>query len=78
MTDNEKKDANTRTHLQKIAHSVNEQLPEGWGFILMAFPYDEPNGRLNYVASCKREDGIKVVREWLKKQSNPDNFGKHL
>lgn len=78
MNDNQKKDANTRTHLQEIAQSVDDQLPDGWGFILMAFPYNEPNGRLNYVAKCSREDGIRIVREWLSKQGNPEDFGKHI
>lgn len=78
MSDGDKKDANTRTHLQKIAWLIDEELPEGWGFLLMAFPYGEQDGRVNYVAKCQREDGIKVVREWLNKQDNPDNFGKHV
>jgi hypothetical protein len=78
MTDNEKKDANTRTHLQKIARMVDEELPENWGFVLMAFPYGEPDGRLNYVAKCKREDGIEIIRKWLDIQDNPGNFGKHV
>jgi hypothetical protein len=78
MDDNSKKDANAVTHLQAIARSVDEQLPEGWGFILMTFPFNEPDGRLNYVANCTREDGIRIVRKWAETARVSENFGKHL
>ena len=65
---NDNRDANTRSHLQEIAREIDERLPEGWGFVLMAFPFGEHEGRrLNYVANCKREDGLRVIREWLEK-----------
>lgn len=71
------KDANTRDQLQKIAHLVDEELPDGWGFVLFAFPFGENEGRLNYVAKAPREDAVKLIKEWLDKQS-PENFGRHV
>lgn len=72
------KDANTRDQLQKIARMIDEELPDGWGFMIFAFPFNESDGRLNYVANAPREDAIKVLKEWLDKQKSPDNFGKHV
>jgi hypothetical protein len=71
------KDENTKTHLQSIARMVDNELPDGWGFILMTFPFNNPDGRLNYVAKCSREDGVKIVRKWLDTQT-PENFGKDV
>lgn len=65
--------------MQKIARAIDEELPAGWGFILMAFPCSDVAleiNRCNYVANCKREDAVKVIREWLSKQT-PENFGTH-
>ena len=71
------RDANTRSHFQEIAREIDERLPEGWGFVLMAFPFGEREGRLNYIANCQREDGLRVIREWLAKV-DAQNRGEHL
>lgn len=78
MSEAAKKDANVVTHLQSIARMVDEELPEGFGFILMAFPFGDKEGRINYVAKCNRDDAINVLKSWLAKQENPEDFGKHV
>jgi hypothetical protein len=70
------KDANARDQLPKIAAMIDEELPEGWGFMLFAFPFGDEQGRCNYIAKCRREDAVKIVREWLEKQA-PEKWGKH-
>ena len=61
------KDAWTRDQMQKIAHLVNEELPDGWGFFVMAFPFNDGQGRMNYVSNAQREDVHKLMTEFLQK-----------
>lgn len=39
----------------------------GWGFVLLAFPFGESQGRLNYISNGKREDVHRILREWMDK-----------
>lgn len=77
MNSKDRRDDNTRERLQKVAQLIDEELPDGWGFALFAFPFNNPEGRLNYVAKGKREDVVPVVKGWIDKTTN-ENFGKHL
>lgn len=61
------KDENTRERMQHIARLVDEELPHGWGFVVMAFPFGDAEGRMNYVSNASREDIQKVMVEWMKK-----------
>lgn len=61
------KDQNTREVMQKIGHLVNEELPDGWGFFVMAFPFENNQGRMNYVSNGRREDIHNLMIEFLKK-----------
>jgi hypothetical protein len=69
------KDANTRDHMQIIGQAVSELLPDKWGFFVMAFPFDHAKGRMNYVASASREDVIKLMREFIKRNGGRDLGG---
>jgi hypothetical protein len=57
--------AYTRDRMQKIARLVDEEIPQGWGFAVLVFPFAEREGRVNYVSNGKRDDVIKIVRQWL-------------
>lgn len=61
------KDAYTRDRMQLIGRLVDEELPQGWGFVVLAFPFGDEAGRLNYVANGAREDVIKVMKEFIAK-----------
>lgn len=61
------KDRYTRERLQHIARLIDDELPMGWGFVLLAFPFQALEGRLNYVSSGRREDIRRIVKEWLDK-----------
>jgi hypothetical protein len=71
------KEANVRDRLQQIARSINEELPEKWGFILLTFPFNDEPGRCNYVSNAQRPDAVKIMKEWIEKSSG-ENFGKHV
>ena len=70
------KDTFTRERMQKIAHLVDEELPAGWSFIVMAAPFNPADGRLNYVANGKREDVIKLLKNFLR-HAEAGEFGVH-
>ena len=55
------KDACDWDRMQQIASLVDEELPDGWGFALMAFPLNKP-GWVNYVGNGKRTDIIRCIR----------------
>lgn len=66
-----------KNRMQKIAKDISSQLPEGMGFVLLAFEFgNSPNRRLNYVSNGNREDIVKVMREWISKTEG--HFGEHV
>lgn len=61
------KDAYTRDRMQRLASLIDNELPDGWGFFVMAFPFGDAKGRMNYVSNAKREDVHRLMREFLSK-----------
>jgi hypothetical protein len=61
------RDAYTRDRLQKIARMIDEELPQGWGFFLMAYPFNDAEGRMNYVSNGNRDDIKRLMQEFLSK-----------
>jgi hypothetical protein len=60
----EQEDAKVRKDLQALARHVDKQLPYGWGFVLLAFPYGA-GGRMNYVATADRADVVRAMYEFI-------------
>lgn len=71
------KDAFTREQMQKIGRLIDEELPQGWGFFLMAFPFNDAPGRMNYIANGRREDVVKLMQEFIYKQSKAPSLEGH-
>lgn len=71
------RDEQTKNKMQKIAKDISSRLPEGMGFVLLAFELgDKPNRRLNYVSNGNREDIVGVMKEWIRKTEG--HFGEHV
>lgn len=71
------RDEQAKDRMQKIAKDITSQLPEGMGFVLLAFEFgDNPNRRLNYVSNSNRKDIVEVMKEWIRKTEN--HFGEHV
>lgn len=70
-------DAYTRDRLQELARLIDEELPHKWGFFLMAFPFEDQPGRMNFVSNAKREDTIKLMKEFIAKSENKANLFQH-
>lgn len=68
----------TRRRLNDIAHAVNERLPSNFGFFVMVFPFNGNDQAANYVSNSKREDVIKVMKEFLFRAGVDDQWMKHI
>lgn len=63
------KELEVKKQLQNIASVLKEMLPEGFGFILLAYAHKE-KGEMMYVSNSKREDVIKAMEEFIEKVGN--------
>lgn len=69
MTPQEQEDAKVRADLQRLAKLVDSQLPFGWGFIVLSFPF-EAGGRMNYVSNAERADVVRALYEFIETTKN--------
>ena len=58
--------------LQGIAKKVDAELPEGFGFVVLAFKFNE-KGQLMYVSNADRADVVNAMEEWIIKTAK--NYG---
>lgn len=59
--------------LRRISSGIGRQLPQGWGFMLMIFSFnEEPEGEsdLFYMSSANREDVIRTMKAWIKRNEH--------
>jgi hypothetical protein len=75
MTSEEQDDAKVRRDLQALGRQVDHQLPYGWGFVVLAFPYGV-GGRMNYVANAQRADVVRAMYEFI--EATKEKFGEHI
>ncbi len=55
--------------MKKIADTIADRMPDGWGFNLMLFEYGE-GGSLFYISSAQRPDIINVMKEFIKRNEH--------
>lgn len=77
MTEREE---NANAMMQEIAKEINEKLPEGMGFALLAYEFGEiDDKKMLYVSNSNREDVLKAMLEFVNKNlNNPKMFGKDI
>ena len=77
MTDREQQASDM---LQDIAKDIQEKLPDGMGFMLMAYEFGDAEGRKTlYVSNSNRADVMKAMVEFLEKNlDNPEMWGKDV
>lgn len=78
MTEREQEVRNT---LQSIAIDVENKLPKGMGFTLLAYEFgnENPERKMLYVSNSDRESVLKAMLEFLQKNlDNPKMFGKDI
>ena len=49
--------------MQLIAGNVEKAVGDGYGFMVMVFPFDGDNRVANYISNARSEDMIKALRE---------------
>lgn len=61
-----------KSKMQNIAKKVNDELPTGFGFVVLSFVFGNP-GQMMYVSNANREDIVQAMKEWIEKTEN--NYG---
>jgi len=66
-----------KSKLQDIAKNIDKELPDGFGFCLLAFKFDaKPNtSEMMYVSNSDRQDNVRAMEEWIQKTKN--NYGNY-
>ena len=68
-----------KEYLKDAARAVHATLPDGYGFILLAFPFNGEGGnRLVYISNAQRADAINTMKEWLLKCGAAEDWMKHI
>ena len=63
-----------KVKMQSIAREVEKQLPQGFGFVVLTFPFGDNAGNLlMYASNANREDVCKSMKEFIEKTEN--NYG---
>lgn len=65
-----------KQYLVEAADLVKNKMPEGYGFIIFAFPLLS-TGRMFYIANGERKDCLKALKEWIA-QVEARGLGKHV
>lgn len=64
----ENKEEIMKKRMQRICKKVNEELPEGCGFVVLAFEFGETDGKeMIYGSNANRQDIVKAMEEWIEK-----------
>lgn len=61
----EEEDAQVVSRMQTLGRIVKRELPEKWGFIVLAFPFGTAEGRMNYVSNAERDDVVRAMYEFI-------------
>ena len=64
-----------KSKLQGIAQKVKNELPEGFGFVVLTFKFNEKpdTAQMMYVSNANRDDVVKAMEEFI--QKTKDNYG---
>jgi hypothetical protein len=75
MTPQEQEDEKVRADLGALGRHVDHQLPYGWGFVVLAFPFGA-DGRMNYVSNANRADIVRAMYEFI--EATKGKWGEHV
>lgn len=68
-----------REFLQDAAAAVHAKLPDNYGFILLAMPFNkEGDGRLVYASNVQRAHAIASLKEWLLRAGAAEDWMEHI
>lgn len=65
--------------IRRLCGIIEEFLPEGHGFIVLAAPVGEAaDARLRYASNLRREDAIATMKEWLIQAGGAEEWMKNI
>lgn len=65
---------NIKRKMQTIAKKVDDEIPDGFGFCVLVFPFGKTeDGQMMYASNADRLDIVKAMEEWIEKTK--DTFG---
>jgi hypothetical protein len=68
-----------RQFLQDTADIVKARLPDNYGFLILAAPFNnQGDSRLVCTSNIRREDAINMVKEWLLKAGAAEDWMRHI
>lgn len=68
-----------REFVRLMAEAVQARIPDGYGFVVMAFPFGEGGtGRLVYASNAERADVVNLLKEWLIQCGAEEDWMRHL
>jgi hypothetical protein len=70
----EQEDQKVRADLQALGRHVDHQLPYGWGFVVLAFPFGA-GGRMNYISNAQRADVVRAMYEFI--EATKEKWAEH-
>lgn len=59
-----------KRRMKHMIKSVDDQLPDGWGFVVLAFPFNSSGGELIYGSNANRDDVVNCMKEFIVKTEN--------
>jgi hypothetical protein len=75
MTPQEQEDQKVRADLQALGRHVDHQLPYGWGFVVLAFPFGA-DSRMNYISNAERADVVRAMYEFI--EATKEKWAEHV
>jgi len=78
MLENMSEDSRDKQYLKDAAEAVHALLPDHHGLIILAVPYKGGERRIKYISNLKREDAVKVLKEFLLTACDEDTWLKHV
>ena len=57
-----------RARMQRIARAIDQELPDGYGFFVLCFPFHGPPGSAaEYASNGRRRDVVAAMKEFIKR-----------
>lgn len=65
-----------RERMQECARMLSVMLPPHTGFIVLAFDFGQTDTTFEYVANCKRDQAIHVLKGFVEHAQDPNKWCK--
>jgi hypothetical protein len=67
-----------KEYLREMAKLLDAKLPDNHGFLLLTIPFGSEDARISYTSNCNREDAIKLLKTYLFRIGEKEDWMKHI